>query len=347
MKFVALILLSLAVHADNAGTIVDRLIASTHFSATSIGTPSARPIRAYLPPDYAKSNTRYPVVYYFANADEGHHALFDKQHAREAFDSAIQSGAIRPFILISVDTNTPVGASWCVDSPVTGAWDQFLSQELVAYVDREFRTIPSRAARGLAGDRMGGYCAMRLAMRHADIFASAYALHPVGTGSGVQLMYARPNWDLLHRARSLQEVNADFLSNLFLAIFQAHLPNAAKAPLFAELPAGNIAGQLVFDAKLTDRLHNSFFLERMIPQYADNLKTLRGLKLDWGRNDSNHDHVYANQALTRKMNEFGIPHEAEEYNGSWGDRHWGPQGRIAKALLPFFADHLLFSIDQN
>ena len=38
------------------------------------------------------------------------------------------------------------------------------------------------------------------------------------------------------------------------------------------------------------------------------------------RNDANFDHVYANQAFTHKLNEFGIIHQAEEYNGTSGDQ---------------------------
>jgi hypothetical protein len=87
----------------------------------------------------------------------------------------------------------------------------------------------------------------------------------------------------------------------------------------------------------------SFFIESVVPQYAENLKSLRWLKFDWGRSDLNQDHVYANQALTHKLNEFGIPHKAEEYNGVWGDKTWGDDGRIYNEVLPFFQKHLVFA----
>lgn len=80
----------------------------------------------------------------------------------------------------------------------------------------------------------------------------------------------------------------------------------------------------------------------MIPQYAGTLKSLRGLKFDWARNDSNQDHVYSNQALTHKLDEFGVPHQAEEYNGLWGHGNWGDGGRVATDLLPFFSRNLVF-----
>ncbi len=69
---------------------------------------------------------------------------------------------------------------------------------------------------------------------------------------------------------------------------------------------------------------------------------LPGLKFDWGRGDLNQDHVYSNQAFTHKLNEFGIPHEAEEHNGVWGDKTWGEDGRIYNKVFPFFKKHLQF-----
>ncbi|HTF71025.1 MAG TPA: hypothetical protein VK638_51000 [Edaphobacter sp.] len=92
-----------------------------------------------------------------------------------------------------------------------------------------------------------------------------------------------------------------------------------------------------------DRMRNHCFLESLVGQYADNLKSLRGLKFDWARSDSNWDHVYSNQALTHKLNENGIVHEAEEYNGTWDrEPNWGLEGRVTTDLLPFFEKHLVF-----
>ncbi len=85
----------------------------------------------------------------------------------------------------------------------------------------------------------------------------------------------------------------------------------------------------------------------MIPQYADNLKSLRGFKFDWARSDPNQDHVYSNQAFTHTLNEFGIAHEAEEYNGTWGEPNWGEDGRIYTEVLPFFQRHLVFDNQQR
>jgi hypothetical protein len=214
-------------------------------------------------------------------------------------------------------------------------------QELVPYIDANFRTLPNRDSRGIAGDFMGGYGAIRFGMKYPNVFSTVYALHPVGTGSGVEVMYSRPDWDVLANAKSLDDVKGGF-NQIFTTIFQAHLPNPDKPPLFIDLQVHKEGDRFVVDAAQTKRLRNNFFLESMIPQFAGNLKSLRGFKFDWPRSDPNYDHVYSNQAFTHKLNEFGIAHEAEEYNGMSGEPNWGEDGRVYTEVLPFFGNHLVF-----
>lgn len=324
--------------------IVSRELRSKNFEGNKVGSSPVRKMAVYLPAGYDESSNRYPVVYFLPNPLESSNFrfAFDKRDAQGLFDRAIEAGVIGKFILVCVDMTTPVGSSWCVNSPVTGHWEDFMIQELVPYIDSAFKTLSRRESRGIAGVFMGGYGEIRFGMKHPEIFGSVYALHPVGTGSGVQIMDSLPNWDILAHAKSMDDVKADGRTWIFTSIFQAHLPNIDKPPLFIDLPAHKAGDQLVIDAKLTERLRNSFFLETMVPQYADNLKSLRGFKFDWARSDPNHDHVFSNQALTHKLNEFGIVHESEEYNGSWGEPNWGKDGRFVTEVLPFFQRHLVF-----
>jgi hypothetical protein len=147
----------------------------------------------------------------------------------------------------------------------------------------------------------------------------------------------------MESAKTLDDIKKDGYSTIFTSIFEAHIPNPDHPPLYIDFPARRVNGELVIDAKVMDRMRNNFFLESLVGQYADNLKSLRGLKFDWARSDSNWDHVYSNQALTHKLNEYGIVHEAEEYNGAWDrEPNWGVGGRVTTDLLPFFEKHLVF-----
>jgi hypothetical protein len=323
------------------GQLLTRVIAARSLAQTRIGTDPNRSLLVYLPAGYDRSSHRYPVIYYLPNALEGFRVDFDKHDAQALFDRAMAAGVIGKVIIVTPDLNTPIGCSWYVNSPVTGHWEDFVLTELVPYIDANFKTRPNRDSRGIMGDRMGGYGAIRFGMHHPEVFGSVYALHPVGTGTGVQTMHSRPDWDRLARVQALSELRGDVFSNIFLSIYQAALPNPERPPLYVDLAVHRANGQLGVDSALTARLLQNFALEASIAQYAENLKSLRGFKLDWGRSDANHDHVYANQAFTHKLDEFGIPHEAEEYRGGWGDRVWGEDGRVYTDALPFFRQHLV------
>lgn len=328
--------------------VVERELRSESIAHNKIGTDPVRKMLVYLPPGYDESSSkRYPVLYFLPNPFESSYRFdFDHRDARSLFDRAISAGVIEKFILVAVDMNTPLGSSWYVNSSATGNWEDFMVHELVPYIDANFKTLPRRDARGITGIFIGGYGAIRFGMRHPDVFGSVYAMHPVGTGTGVRVSAAIPKWDILVNAKSIDDVKTDGGTQIFTTMFQAHLPDPDKPPLFIDLLARQAGDQLIIDAKLMERFRNNFYLETMIPQYADNLKSLRGFKFDWSRNDANFDHVYANQAFTHKLNEFGILHEAEEYNGAFG-ADWGVDGRFYTEALPFFERLLVFDRNQG
>jgi hypothetical protein len=327
---------------SEAGRLVNFEVKSVALASSKVGTNPTRQAMAYLPPGYDESSRRFPVLYYLPTSFEAFRTAFNRNDASGFLDREIASGTIDRFIFVCIDIGTPLAHSWAANSSVTGTWDDLIAKELVSYVDITFKTRPSRDSRGIAGEFAGAHGAIRVAMAHPDVFGSVYGLHPVGTGSGVQIMHGRPDWDALGRAKSLNDVKGNGYNVIFTGIFQAFLPNPEKPPLFVDLAAHREGKQLVVDSKLTERLRQSFFLESLIPQYADNLKTLRGFKFDWTRTDQNWDHVYSNQAFTNKLNEFGVPHQAEEYNGMWVDGDWTRDSRFATDVLPFFARHLVF-----
>jgi S-formylglutathione hydrolase FrmB len=326
--------------------VIAREVRSENIAHNKTGTDPVRKMLVYLPAGYDESSSqRYPVIYFLPNPfGDSYRFDFDHRDARGLFDQAIAAGVIHKFILVVIDMNTPLGSSWYVNSSATGNWEDFVIQELVPYIDANFETLPNRNSRGIAGIFIGGYGAIRFGMRHPDVFGSVYAMHPVGTGTGVSVSASLPKWNILVNAKSIDDVRKDFRTQIFTTMFQAHLPDPDKPPLFIDLLARQQGDQLAIDSKLMERFRNSFYLETMIGKYADNLNSLRGFKFDWSRNDTNFDHVYANQAFTHKLNEFGIVHQAEEFNDTSGEPDWGADGRFMTEVLPFFAHYLAFDI---
>jgi enterochelin esterase-like enzyme len=59
-------------------------------------------------------------------------------------------------IVVLPDSKTAHNGSMYSSSVTTGDFERFIAQDLVAYIDAHYRTIPERASRGLVGHSMGG-----------------------------------------------------------------------------------------------------------------------------------------------------------------------------------------------
>ena len=74
------------------------------------------------------------------------------------------------------DASNRYGGSFFTNSVTTGNWEDFIVRDLVAFVDGRYRTLRRPASRAIAGHSMGGYAAIKLAMKHPDVFGSVYSL---------------------------------------------------------------------------------------------------------------------------------------------------------------------------
>ena len=68
--------------------------------------------------------------------------------------------------------------SWYIDSPVDTAscYETFITNELVAFVDSAYATIPHRHARAICGYSMGGHGALWCSLRHSGVWRAAYCI---------------------------------------------------------------------------------------------------------------------------------------------------------------------------
>ena len=79
----------------------------------------------------------------------------------------------------------------------------------------------------------------------------------------------------------------------------------------------------------------------MVDDYLDNLKQLKALKFDWGRNDP-FENVLLAKKFSEKLDELAINHYAETYIGDHVNKIWTDDGRVLNDLLPFFNTYLKF-----
>jgi S-formylglutathione hydrolase FrmB len=325
------------------GTIVTEYLTSEALRDNRIGIDPKRSISVYLPPGYHESTKSYPVIYYFHTINWNNERMFAEGNAvQPIFDRAITGGRIGEFILVAANYSSPTMGSWYENSATSGRWLDYTISEVLPYIESHFRIIRHRDSRGLAGDFLGGYGALKFAMLYPDLFSVVYALHPVGTGMGLMPTKSMVDWPRLHKAQSFADLWGDHYAPGFVAMSQAYLPNPNRPPFYCDFIVELENGKPIYKPENLKKLQAEFHLDELLPAYADNLRKMRGIAFDWGRYDQTQGHVYSNQAFTRKLDQLEIEHIAEEYNGGPYDKNWIEHGRVEDNMLPFFARHLVF-----
>jgi len=117
----------------------------------------------------------------------------DKITNYEKIDSSINQGKLQPFILVQPDGSLhlpqnggnknlrglPVTkGSYYINSPFTGNYMDYIIQDVINYIDLNYRTFPNKQYRAIMGGSMGGAGTLRLAIHHPEKFNSAAALSP-------------------------------------------------------------------------------------------------------------------------------------------------------------------------
>jgi hypothetical protein len=322
-------------------TIVDEPFTSTVLRDNRIGLDPARTIKVMLPPGYARSKQRYPVVYFLHNAWWSARQHIEDGRMQRLLERGFADGVLGELIVVVADYTGPTTGSLYENSPVSGRWLDYTVDEVVPLIDAKYRTLARRESRAVVGDFFGGRGALKLAMVQADVFNVAYAIHPVATGPGdIPWSGLEVDWPRMHAAQSFGELGGLGRSQIFWAIHQAFAPNVAAPPCFCDFFTESKDGKAVFNPDRALAMAKSFLLDETLPETAAALRSMRGLAFDWGRFDTTQAHVSANRQFSRKLEDLGVAHEAEEYRGDPWNRTWTEDGRFAKRVLPFLAKHL-------
>src|SRR5579859_4469973 len=164
---------------DAHTTIVwDRHI-STLLANNPLGDPIERRLPVLLPPGYRDGRRRYPVIYLLAPfAARGATLLNDalwQPRLPERLDALYAAGM--PLVIVVLpDCCTRFGGSQYLNSSATGRYADYITEEIIPYIDQHYATHAGAASRGVAGISSGGYGALILGMRYPDLF-HAVACH--------------------------------------------------------------------------------------------------------------------------------------------------------------------------
>lgn len=122
-----------------------------------------------LPASYASGDKRYPVVYALHGLFEGP-GFWERRGLAAILAGLRERQELSEFLVVVVDG----GNSFFVNGPL-GALEDLAARDVVAHVDQTYRTLPGRAHRALLGVSMGGYAALRIALRDPDRFVAVAA----------------------------------------------------------------------------------------------------------------------------------------------------------------------------
>ena len=152
--------------------------------------PDDRTISVYLPPSYADTpDARYPVFYLHDGQN-----LFDPRssyvtgrtwRAGETADRLAGEGKAEEMILVGIANTgfrrmaeyTPT-RSYRMGGGDGADYGLLLTRELKPFIDKTYRTLPTRAHTGLGGSSLGGLISLYLGLMHPDTFGKLAVISP-------------------------------------------------------------------------------------------------------------------------------------------------------------------------
>ena len=132
---------------------------------TPASTGGSHTFALLLPTDYDASERRYPVLYLLHGSGQNHAAF----PARSWFRKVLGG---RPMIVVMPD-----------DGRSVERYSDLIAGDLVRYVDANYRTLPTRERRAIAGISLGGLGAAMLGLGHPEVFGMVGALSAAMTTS--------------------------------------------------------------------------------------------------------------------------------------------------------------------
>jgi len=318
--------------------------------------PHVRKLAVWLPPQYDGSgNRRFPALYDlvgFTGSGLSHVAWKNfSENVPERVARLIHERRMAPTIMVFPDCFTALGGNQYVNTSAIGDYADYLTKEIVPFVDRNFRTAASREHRGCFGKSSGGYGAIIHGMRYprtwgavADHSGDAYfdfvywhdwpntlnelakyrARAPKlpgvfdvrkaekGAVNGRDDGRVRRFLEHVWRKPKLTMAEGHTIMNLCMA---ATYDPDRRAPNGFRLPFNLETGEVIPERWSKWRAHDPV---NLVNKYRANLKSLRGIYIDCGARDQYHIH-YGCRILSKRLAQAGIKHRYEEFDDTHSD----------------------------
>jgi len=315
-----------------------------------LGDPIERDLFVYVPPDYdANASRRWPTLLAIVGYTGTGGMLFNVDPLVESLDHRldriIAAGQCPPVIIAAPDCFTRVGGNQYLNSAGTGRYEDYLIDEIIPFVDGNYRTLP-RGQWGVFGKSSGGYGSIVLGMRRADVFC---ALADHSGDAGFELCYIPDFPGALDAFREaggpqawLDRYWAD--SNRKRSTYMKALNIIGMATHYSpnpEAPAAHARIDWPFDLDIGEfrpavwERWRAWDPINMVDAHLPNLRKLRGIYIDCGKRDEFALHWGA-RTLVHKLRDRGLAVRHEEFD----DGHMNVSYRYADSV-PFLVDAIL------
>jgi len=150
------------------------------YDSPTLGTK--RRMMIYLPPGYGLSRQKYPVLYLLHGTGGDETVWLEQGHAAQVLDNLIASGKAEPMIVVMPNghTDTPAAAGMGPNNNeqptfahkqwMEGTFEQSFN-DIMSWVDKNYRTRAAKRYRAIAGLSMGGYHSLYISANQPDDFA--------------------------------------------------------------------------------------------------------------------------------------------------------------------------------
>lgn len=156
-------------------------ITSLWYSSPSIGME--RKMNIYTPPGYEKSDKKYPVMYLLHGGGGDEEVWLSRGRANYILDNLIASGKANPMIVVITNGNpltpgAPLSRSMDlhktlatgIGSMASGVFEKSLVEDVIPYIEKNYRVIADADHRALTGFSMGGYQTQNISNAHPEMF---------------------------------------------------------------------------------------------------------------------------------------------------------------------------------